>query len=515
MPVFYPLVIMQHHNISMLFVFVLAIPSLAQAAITEVPTVWKYNEKVEITGSNLEGDEPLYKEFCIAPVVLKSEKKCYDEYDAEIDFETWNYSKITFYPPEELPVDGVVILHRGIDAEKCFGSAGCIMSTKEEDIELGRYKAEPYIQTIVDLNKGTGADIIRKGGKYEIKGMYFGERGDIFLVTLRSSRKVDRGDIEEWSNASIKFTLNSSNVEDALQGIKVNNTVRGSELWEITKFTINTTSAKSSKQKYQAQTFSDVLQNHGYFSAIQWAKSTGVLQGYPDETFKPDRTVNRAEFLKIVLEAKGGNLATSSNDSGFRDMDEGAWYAPYVRYAKENGIVQGYSDGTFKPEQAVNFAEALKMAYNTLSVDTVDVQGKWYERFLRHAQQNNVLYDINPNVEQGMSRKDVVWIVWKLMTHSGDWQQPIKSAISTFQPSNTSVTQFKDGMYVVGKDIQAGTYRTRKGSSSCYYVRLSGFSGELEDIIANEITDAQAIVTISASDKGFKSSGCGTWMKME
>lgn len=70
---------------------------------------------------------------------------------------------------------------------------------------------------------------------------------------------------------------------------------------------------------------------------------------------------------------------------------------------------------------------------------------------------------------------------------------------------------FSDGNFVVGTDIQAGTYRTRSKPSACYYARLSGFSGELGEILANENTYYPAIVTIAPTDKGFKSSGCGTW----
>lgn len=65
-------------------------------------------------------------------------------------------------------------------------------------------------------------------------------------------------------------------------------------------------------------------------------------------------------------------------------------------------------------------------------------------------------------------------------------------------------------MRVIGQDIPAGTYRTR-GTSFCYWERLSGFGGSLGEIIANDITVGWAVVTIAASDKGFKSSGCGTW----
>jgi hypothetical protein len=65
----------------------------------------------------------------------------------------------------------------------------------------------------------------------------------------------------------------------------------------------------------------------------------------------------------------------------------------------------------------------------------------------------------------------------------------------------------------VGKDIQPGTYRTRSGSAGCYYERLKSFDGSLSAIIANNNTDAPAIVTIAATDKGFQTQGCDTWTK--
>ncbi len=87
---------------------------------------------------------------------------------------------------------------------------------------------------------------------------------------------------------------------------------------------------------------------------------------------------------------------------------------------------------------------------------------------------------------------------------------PTPTKAPTPTPTPSFVT-FGDGIYQVGKDIQPGTYRTRTGSPGCYYERLSGFSGSLSDIIANNNTDNPAIVTISATDKGFSSQNCGTW----
>jgi hypothetical protein len=82
--------------------------------------------------------------------------------------------------------------------------------------------------------------------------------------------------------------------------------------------------------------------------------------------------------------------------------------------------------------------------------------------------------------------------------------------VPTVRPTGAFLT-FGDGTFTVGTDIQPGTYRTRSGSPGCYWERLKGFSGTFGDIITNDNTDGPAVVTIAASDKGFQSSGCGTW----
>ena len=71
--------------------------------------------------------------------------------------------------------------------------------------------------------------------------------------------------------------------------------------------------------------------------------------------------------------------------------------------------------------------------------------------------------------------------------------------------------EFGDGVFLVGKDIQPGTYRARAPSAGCYWAMLSGFGGYAGDVIANEATGAPTVVTISASDKGFYTDMCGTW----
>jgi hypothetical protein len=84
------------------------------------------------------------------------------------------------------------------------------------------------------------------------------------------------------------------------------------------------------------------------------------------------------------------------------------------------------------------------------------------------------------------------------------------SSQPTPPPAHHGVS-FGDGTYRIGVDLGASTYRTRANSSGCYWEREKGFSGSVDDIISNDFTNVTAVVTISGTDKGFKTSGCGTW----
>jgi hypothetical protein len=78
-------------------------------------------------------------------------------------------------------------------------------------------------------------------------------------------------------------------------------------------------------------------------------------------------------------------------------------------------------------------------------------------------------------------------------------------------PPPTAQVTFGNGIKLVGSDIQPGTYYARS-TESCYWERLSGLSGEFDDIIVNDITNGQLIVTIEPTDVAFDSSTrCGTW----
>lgn len=109
--------------------------------------------------------------------------------------------------------------------------------------------------------------------------------------------------------------------------------------------------------------FEDVSFSNPYFDAIENLVEVGIFQGYSDGTFRPDAAINRAELLKILVEGRDIDIDASLNKNCFPDVKE-EWYAEYVCYAKYRGWIKGYSDGTFRPSATVNKVEALKILFN-------------------------------------------------------------------------------------------------------------------------------------------------------
>jgi polyhydroxybutyrate depolymerase len=116
----------------------------------------------------------------------------------------------------------------------------------------------------------------------------------------------------------------------------------------------------------------------------------GTLEGNPDGTFRPKDAINRAEFLTIVF--RGRSDTEPAGGDCFADVKEDAWYAPYICAAKRREIIQGYPDGTFRPEQAVNFAEAMKMLLLAYDQEIPARSGnKWYEVYTDEFDEKEIL----------------------------------------------------------------------------------------------------------------------------
>ncbi|MBT5016808.1 hypothetical protein HN748_01260 [Candidatus Peregrinibacteria bacterium] len=118
-----------------------------------------------------------------------------------------------------------------------------------------------------------------------------------------------------------------------------------------------------------AATFPDVSTDHDNSVAIEYLVNIGTLQGYPDGTFQPSTTINRAELMKVLVAGQGIVPDEETYKDCFPDIGN-EWFAKYVCYAAEQEWVGGYPDGTFQPSKTVNKVEALKMLVNALGLDS-------------------------------------------------------------------------------------------------------------------------------------------------
>lgn len=92
------------------------------------------------------------------------------------------------------------------------------------------------------------------------------------------------------------------------------------------------------------------------------AYEMGIVDGYSDGTFRPDAPVNRAEALKILFEASKLEPFDDTDYSGtFSDVYKNDWFEKYIHNALSYAFIEGYDDGTFKPEQSITRAEASKI----------------------------------------------------------------------------------------------------------------------------------------------------------
>jgi hypothetical protein len=143
-----------------------------------------------------------------------------------------------------------------------------------------------------------------------------------------------------------------------------------------------------------SERFKDIDKNYKHAHVVAQMVSNGLIDGYPDDTFRPDSPINRAEIAKMIVNSNhiflGNEAADMSNTNCFSDIHD-EWFAPYVCYAKDKGWIKGYEDGTYRPEQKVTRAEAIKMVLASIytgpssmmkHIDKPTIQ-KFYNEFFK------------------------------------------------------------------------------------------------------------------------------------
>ena len=116
------------------------------------------------------------------------------------------------------------------------------------------------------------------------------------------------------------------------------------------------------------QVFTDLSPEHWCYSKIMDFEKKGYVCGYSDDTFRADRTITRAEYVKIVNNFFGYKPSEKTT-SAFKDVNSGDWFMPYVNAAVDIGYIEGFEDGTFRPQDPIRRQEATVILARILKID--------------------------------------------------------------------------------------------------------------------------------------------------
>lgn len=198
----------------------------------------------------------------------------------------------------------------------------------------------------------------------------------------------------------------------------------------------------------QAYAFNDVNSNNPDATAINFLQTQNIVSGSEDGLFHPELSLTRCELTKIALKVANITPVPSSRAS-FSDVPTSSWCHEYAYTARSHGILNGYPDGTFHPNQAVTEIEALKIIINSLEVTLpsvtedmyLDVRSTdWWAPYIKFVRDNH-LSDMpasgNYGINQTFVRKKMARVVYRGL----DLKQPrVASTNSSNNTSSSSVS---------------------------------------------------------------------------
>lgn len=172
--------------------------------------------------------------------------------------------------------------------------------------------------------------------------------------------------------------------------------------------------------------FVDIPATHPQAEAINYLATEGILRGYADGTFRANQVINRVEFLKIVLLINKIPI-TQQFSSTFSDVQSTDWFAGFVETAVQQGLITGYSDQTFQPEQTVILAEALKILLLAAEINLASyteeqqvfahAQPAWYIPYFNYAEQFALLTtQISDQPDQLLTRGAATELIYRFLT---------------------------------------------------------------------------------------------------
>jgi len=176
-----------------------------------------------------------------------------------------------------------------------------------------------------------------------------------------------------------------------------------------------------------AYDFVDFDDNHTYREAVLWGKNKGYVSGFQKNNawyFEPDKEINRAEFTTIMVDAL---YEVGDGRDCFDDLkNSDQWYEKYICTAKEKGIINGYPDGLFHPERSINFAEASVIILNSTGYKFDDVNPYYKNHVQFLSDQKSIPVSIS-SLESKITKAEMMEIFWRVKIMKKDKESMVFS----------------------------------------------------------------------------------------
>ena len=162
--------------------------------------------------------------------------------------------------------------------------------------------------------------------------------------------------------------------------------------------------------------FTDVNDGSVMQNAVTTLASLNVLQGYGDDTFQPEKTVSRAEFAVMTVRLLSVEAAGFSGSASYSDVDASHWSYGYINMATQLGIINGFEDGSFRPNDPVTYVQALKMTVNLLGYEPYALRkGGFPQGYLVTASELNLLKNVQYTPEEEVTRGTMAVILFNAL----------------------------------------------------------------------------------------------------
>lgn len=165
-----------------------------------------------------------------------------------------------------------------------------------------------------------------------------------------------------------------------------------------------------------ASAFSDIGDDEKLVTAVEKLVDMGIVDGYEDDTFAPDNEVTRAEFAKIAVEMTMLDAKTYSYGDSFSDVDSTHWSYDYINAASKCGIVNGMGDGTFMPNSTITYPQAAIMIVNMLGYNNyAQIKGGYPDGYFNLASELGIFKGTKAYGDGKVTRADMAIMLYNAL----------------------------------------------------------------------------------------------------